>query len=35
LAARLTGLPHQWMPALIHLLARGGLTLICPLIGEG
>jgi protease IV len=34
LAAQLTGLPRQWMPALLHLLARGGVTLICPLIGH-
>jgi protease IV len=35
LASRFTGLPQQWMPALLHLLVRGGVTLICPLIGEG
>ncbi|HTT76410.1 MAG TPA: signal peptide peptidase SppA [Candidatus Binataceae bacterium] len=32
LGARLTGLPPRWMPALIHLLARGGLMMICPVI---
>ena len=32
LASSLTGLPQRWMPALIHLLARGGLMMICPLM---
>ena len=32
LAATVTGLPQRWMPALIHLLARGGLMMICPLM---
>jgi protease IV len=32
LAARLTGLPPRWMPALVYLLARGGLMMLCPMI---
>ena len=32
MASRLTGLPARWVPALIHLLARGGLMMICPII---
>ncbi|MBF6558696.1 MAG: signal peptide peptidase SppA [Candidatus Binataceae bacterium] len=31
--AAASGIPARWMPALIGLVARGGLMLICPLIG--
>ncbi|MGA2410131.1 MAG: signal peptide peptidase SppA [Candidatus Binataceae bacterium] len=32
LAAKITGMPPRWMPALIQLIAKGGLMMICPIM---
>ena len=33
IGAELAGVPEQWLPAVIRLMVRGGLMLICPLSG--
>jgi len=32
LAARLAGIPPRWTPALVQLIAAGGLMMVCPLM---
>ena len=32
LAAKLVGMPSRWMPALMHLLMRGGVVMLGPFI---
>lgn len=32
IAAKMTGMPSRWMPALMHLLVRGGVMLLGPFI---
>ena len=32
MAAKLIGMPTQWMPALTHLLLRGGVMMLGPFI---
>ena len=32
LTARLAGMPPRWMPALLQLIAKGGLMMICPMM---
>jgi protease-4 len=33
IGAELAGVPEQWLPAVIRLMVRGGLMLVCPILG--